>query len=45
MTDIDYLKKLVKKYDWKEIKCVENEKVRSIDDIHEDIWKEIKKYL
>ena len=37
--------KLVKKYNWKEIKCVENEKVRSIDDIHEDIWKEIKKYL
>ena len=37
--------KLVKKYDWKEIKCIENEKVRSIDDIHEDIWKEIKKYL
>ena len=37
--------KLVKKYNWKEIKCVENEKVRSIDEIHGDIWKEIKKYL
>ena len=37
--------KLVKKYNWKEIKCVKDEKVRSIDDIHGDIWKEIKKYL
>ena len=37
--------KLVKKYNWKEIKCVKDEKVRSIDDIHEDIWEKIKKYL
>ena len=37
--------KLVKKYNWKEIKCVKDEKIRSIDDIHGDIWKEIKKYL
>lgn len=36
---------LVNKYDWKEIKCVENEQLKTIDEIHEEIWKEIKKYI
>ena len=36
---------LVDKYDWKEIKCVENDKIKTIDQIHEEIWKEIKKYI
>ena len=36
---------LVDKYDWYEIKCVKEEKIRTIDDIHEDIYNEIKKYL
>ena len=27
------------------LKIIKDEKVRSIDDIHGDIWKEIKKYL
>ena len=30
--------KLVKKYNWCEIKCVENGKIRAIDDIHEEIF-------
>ena len=36
---------LVDKYEWKEIKCVENEKIKTIDQIHEEIWEEIKKYI
>ena len=36
---------LVDKYDWKEIKCVENDQIKTIDQIHEEIWKEIKKYI
>lgn len=35
---------LVDKYNWKEIKCIENGKIRTIDEIHEEIWEEIKKY-
>lgn len=30
--------KLVKKYNWCEIKCVEDGKIRAIDDIHEEIF-------
>lgn len=37
--------KLVKKYNWFEIKCVKDENIRTIDDIHEEIFKEIQKYL
>ena len=37
--------KLVKKYDWYEIKCVKEEKVRTIEDIHEEIFENIRKYL
>ncbi len=36
---------LVSKYNWKEIKCVENGKIRTIEEIHEEIWKEIQKYI
>lgn len=36
---------LVKKYDWYEVKCVKDGKIRSIEDIHEEIYNEIKKYL
>ena len=36
---------LVQKYDWHEVKCVKDDKIRSIDDIHEEIYQEIKKYL
>ena len=50
--DVNHLKdsynaavSLVDKYDWKEIKCVENDKIKSIDEIHEEIWKEIKKHI
>ena len=37
--------KLSKKYNWKEIQCVRDEKIRTIEDIHEEIYQEIKKYL
>lgn len=50
--DINHLKdsynaacSVSKKYNWYEIKCVENDKIRSIEDIHEEIYKEIKKYI
>ena len=37
--------KLVKKYDWYEVKCVKDEKIRSIEDIHEEIFNELKQHL
>ena len=36
---------LVNKYDWYEVKCVENGKIRTIEDIHEEIYEEVKKYI
>ena len=36
---------LVNKYDWCEIKCVKDGQIRSIDDIHEEIYSEVTKYL
>lgn len=36
---------LVSKYDWYEVKCVKDGKIRTIDDIHEEIYNEIKKYI
>ena len=50
--DVNHLKdayneacKLVKKYNWCEIKCVKENEIRSIDDIHEEIYSQIKKYI
>ena len=37
--------KLVKKYNWIEIQCVENKKIKTIDEIHEEVFKNIKKYI
>ena len=37
--------KLVKKYDWCEIHCVENDRIKSIDEIHEEVFNEVKKYI
>lgn len=36
---------LVDKYDWYEVKCVKNGQIRTIDDIHGEIYNEIKKYI
>ena len=36
---------LVDKYDWTEIKCVDNDRLKTIDEIHEEIWEQIKKYI
>ena len=36
---------LVDTYDWHEVKCVKNDEIRTIDDIHEEIYNEIKKYI
>ena len=36
---------LVQKYNWYEVKCVKNGEIRSIEDIHEEIYNEIKKYI
>ena len=36
---------LVDKYDWYEVKCVKDGKIRSIEDIHDEIFEELKKYL
>jgi len=37
--------KLVNKYNWHEVKCVKDEKIRTIDEIHEEIFEELKKHL
>lgn len=37
--------KLAKKYNWYEVNCIKDNNIRSIDDIHEEIYKEIKKYI
>ena len=37
--------KLAQKYNWFEIKCVKDKNIRTTDDIHEEIYKEIQKYL
>ena len=34
-----------KKYNWYEIKCVENNEIRTIEEIHKEIYQEIKKSL
>ena len=36
---------LVDKYNWYEVKCVKEDKLRTIEDIHEEIYKEIKKHI
>ena len=36
---------LVDKYDWTEIKCVDNDRLKTIDEIHEEIWEQIQKYI
>ncbi len=36
---------LVDKYNWYEVKCVKNNKLRTVDDIHEEIFREIIKYI
>lgn len=37
--------KLAKKYNWYEIKCVKDDKIKSIDEIHEEIFENVRKYL
>ena len=37
--------KLVKKYNWCEIKCVKDGKIRTIDDIHEEIFGKVVGYI
>lgn len=36
---------LVNTYDWYEVKCVQNDEIRTVDDIHEEIYNEIKKHI
>jgi len=36
---------LIDKYHWFEIKCVQNDEVRSIEDIHEEIYHEVLKHI
>ena len=36
---------LVDKYNWYEVKCVKEDRIRTIEDIHEEIYQEIKKYI
>ena len=36
---------VAKKYDWCEINCVKDDNIRTIEDIHEEIYSEIKKYI
>ena len=36
---------VAKKYDWYEIKCMKNDEIRTIEDIHSEIYNEIKKHI
>lgn len=36
---------IAKKFNWDFIECAENDKMRSIEDIHEDIYKLVKKKI
>ena len=36
---------VAKDYNWFEIKCVKDDKIRTIEDIHEEIYEEIKKHI
>lgn len=36
---------VAKKYDWFTVECVKKDHIRTIDDIHEEIYKEIKKHI
>lgn len=36
---------VAKEYNWYEVKCVKNDNIRTIEDIHEEIYNEIKKYI
>ena len=36
---------VAKEYNWYEIKCVKDNKIRTIEDIHEEIYNEIKKHI
>ena len=37
--------KLVNKYDWCEIQCVKDGKIKTIEEIHEEIFNNVKKYI
>ena len=50
--DINHLKdahsaacEVAKEYNWFEINCIKNEKLRTIEDIHEEIYNEIKNHI
>ena len=36
---------VAKDYKWYEVKCMKDDKIRTIEDIHEEIYKEIKKHI
>ena len=36
---------IVKNYDWYEVKCVKEGKIRSVRDIHEEIFQELKQFI
>jgi dTMP kinase len=36
---------LVSKYHWHEVKCIENDRIRTVEDIHEEIFAEVKKHI
>ena len=36
---------VAKEYDWYEIQCVKEDTIRTIEDIHEEIFAEVKKHI
>ena len=36
---------LIDKYHWYEVKCVKDDKIRTIEDIHEEIYQEVLRYI
>ncbi len=37
--------KLASKYNWKEVMCVKNDEIRTVDDIHEEVYQIISKHI
>ena len=36
---------VAKDYNWYEVQCVKNDEIRTIEDIHQEIYEEVKKHI
>jgi len=45
MSTNDYIRQSAQKYNWYTVECMKDERVRTIEDIHEEIYQEIRKHI